>query len=84
MQNDTNTSLPSEQELNSKIWLTPDDLYNEFGITKRQQTTMRCKNYRKRTGIALPFTKFGKRVFYRRESIYNWLSENEIKGIKYE
>jgi hypothetical protein len=48
--------------LETKRWLSPDDLYAEFGISKSTQAKYRMKN-------KLPYTKFGGFVKYDRNKI---------------
>lgn len=59
-----------------KRWLNPDDLFQEFGISKSTQAKMRMH----RSGSGLPYTKFGKFIRYDRMLIDKWLEEHNVQG----
>ena len=53
-------------------WLTPDELEDKLGIKKSTQAKMRMKRL-------LPFSKFGKFVFYDRKKIDEILKNHSIE-----
>lgn len=62
--------------LKQKRWLSPDELFQEFGISKNTQAKMRMS---KRKGSRIPYSKIGnKYIFYDRLIIYQWLENNEV------
>jgi len=54
-----------------KEWLSPRDLENEFGIKISTQNKMRMAK-------KIPYSKFGKKVFYSRSKINTLLEECAI------
>jgi len=53
-------------------WLTPQDLENQLGIKKSTQAKLRMKRL-------LPFSKFGKFIFYDRNEIDKYLMSHKIE-----
>ena len=56
-------------------FLTPQDLFNEFGIPLQTQAKWRMK---RGNGIKLPYIKLGRRVLYSRKSIEALIYSLEI------
>ena len=56
-------------------FLTPQDLFNEFGIPLQTQAKWRMK---RGNGIKLPYIKLGRRVLYVRRSIEALIYSLEI------
>ena len=52
-------------------WMSPHDLDKEFGIKISTQNKMRMEK-------RLPFSKFGKKVFYSRAKINQLLLDSEV------
>ena len=59
-----------------KRWLNPDDMSQEFGISKSTQAKMRM--IRSRSG--LPYSKIGGYIRYDRNLINKWLEEHNVQG----
>ena len=55
--------------IEAKRWLSPDEFYEEFGISKSTQSKYRMAN-------KLPFTKFGNFVRYDRKKIDELFEEH--------
>ncbi len=55
--------------IEAKRWLSPDEFYEEFGISKSTQAKYRMNN-------KLPYTKFGGFVKYDREKIDELFEEH--------
>ena len=53
-------------------WLTPDDLEKELHIKKSTQAKLRMRRL-------LPFSKFGKFVYYNRQEIDQLLAKHKIE-----
>lgn len=64
------TPTPTTQ----KRWLTPDDLFNEYGFSKSNQDKLRMKR-------AIPFSKIGRYVRYDRIEIDKWIESNRVDVI---
>ena len=54
-----------------KEWLTPDDLFTEFKITKSTQAKMRMDR-------KIPYSKIGKYVRYKRERINKMFDDAKV------
>jgi excisionase family DNA binding protein len=52
-------------------WLTPQQLADEYGITKRNQERLRSEKL-------IPFSKVGRLIRYHRDSIDKWLTEHKV------
>ena len=60
-----------------KRWLSPDDFYKEFGISKSTQAKMRMKSNR----LKIPFSKIGgKFIKYDRLLIDKWFEDHNVQG----
>jgi len=57
-----------------KRWLRPDDLAEEFGISKNTQATLR-------SAAKIPYSKRGSLIFYDRTKIDAWLEDAVIIGL---
>lgn len=53
------------------LWMSPQGLYKEFGISTSTQNKLRMKK-------AIPFSKIGNKIFYHREKIDQWLKDAEV------
>ena len=62
-------------------WLSPSDLQEQYAISKPAQAILRLKKRQESDRYPLPFTKIGKRIFYKREQIENWLLANQNGNI---
>jgi len=62
--NNTNTS--------KKEWLTPDELFEEFQISKSTQAKFRMDR-------KIPFSKIGKYIRYSRTEINKWLESHKVE-----
>ena len=54
-----------------KLWLTPDDLQSEFGISKVRQGALRSQKM-------IPFSKRGRYIRYNRDLINKWFEESRV------
>ena len=54
-----------------KRWLSPQDLFTEFGISKSTQNKMRMDN-------KIPYSKVGRFIKYDREKIDKWFADAEV------
>ena len=56
-------------------WLTPDQLQEQYGISRTQQAKLRMRrNYRDGvTKYPIPFVKIGKHILYLKKDIEEWL-----------
>lgn len=62
-------------------WLSPNDLQEQYAISKPAQAILRLKKRQESDRFPLPFTKIGKRILYKREQIENWLLANQNGNI---
>ena len=58
-------------ENTAKEWISPQELVEEFGISKSTQAKMRMKK-------TIPYSKVGNFVRYSRTEIHKWLSEAKV------
>ena len=58
-----------------KRWLSPKDLYDEFGFSKSSQAKMRMTS----NSSTLPFSKVGKYIRYDRIEIDSWLESHRVQ-----
>lgn len=72
---DYESRYPSYQ----KTWLTPDDMFLEFGFSKSSQAKMRMVT----NSSTIPFSKIGRYIRYKREDINQWLENHQVKGVQY-
>jgi len=56
----------------SKRWLSPDDLFEEYGIGKSNQAKMRMRR-------KIPFCKVGRYIRYDRHEIDRWIESNKVE-----
>jgi len=54
------------------IWLTPEELYREYGFSLSTQAKYRQKR-------KIPFAKVGRYIRYNREAIDKWLESNSME-----
>lgn len=57
-----------------KRWLTPNDLFNEYGFSTSNQDKLRMKR-------KIPFCKIGRYVRYDRILIDKWIEDNKVEMI---
>lgn len=57
-------------------WLTPSDLFNEYGFSKSSQSKMRMAS----NSSTIPFSKIGNYIRYDRIKIDKWLEDHQIQG----
>ena len=55
-----------------KRWLTPKELFDEFGFGLSNQAKLRMKQL-------IPFSKVGRYIRYDRLEIDKWLENNKVK-----
>lgn len=55
-----------------KDWLTPEELYEEFGFSISTQAKYRQKK-------KIPHSKIGRYIRYNRKKINDWLLQNEVE-----
>lgn len=67
MKNDTQTNTP-------KRWLSPNDLFKEYGFSTSTQSKLRMNK-------KIPFSKVGNKILYCRFTIDNWLEDNKVNVI---
>lgn len=60
----------------AKRWLSPSELFEEYGFSQSSQSKMRQRN----SASTLPFSKVGKYIRYDRVAIDKWLEEHKIQG----
>lgn len=64
-----------------KRWLSPDDLFHQYGISKSTQAKMRML----KSDSGFPFSKIGaKYIRYDRVLIDKWLENHNIRGVQSE
>ncbi len=63
----------------SETFLTPAELFEQFGIPIQTQAKWRMKNNNK---IKIPFIKLGRRIVYKRSSIEEFLDSLEKNKVK--
>jgi len=56
-----------------KQWLTPQDLFEEFGFSLSTQGKYRMSR-------KIPFSKVGKYIRYSRTAINAWLEDNQVQA----
>lgn len=61
----------------AKRWLSPSELFEEFGISTSSQAKFRMKSHPSN----IPFSKIGKYIRYDRVAIDKWLEEHQIQGV---
>ena len=71
MNNDLMQELIKEVKKTQKLWLSPDDLQEEYGILKSTANKMRMAK-------TLPFHKIGKYVRYRRPDIDQMFEDAKV------
>ncbi len=54
-----------------KTWLSPKELYEEYGISITKQNRIRRER-------KIPFSKIGKAVMYKRVEIEAWLDDHKV------
>lgn len=69
--------LPSFRNL-SEEWMTPKQLEDELSISIPLQERMRMRRRQMQDPNPLPFSKFGKSIFYNRKRISEWLLAREV------
>ncbi len=57
-----------------KRWLTPKELYEEYGFSKSNQAKLRMKR-------AIPYSKIGSYIRYDRHEIDKWIETNGVEVI---
>lgn len=57
-----------------KEWLTPHDLFDEFGFSLSTQAKYRMDK-------KIPFSKIGKYIRYSRKAIDAWLEDHAVGGV---
>lgn len=55
------------------LWMSPQDLHKEFGISPSTQNKLRMKK-------TIPFSKIGNKIFYHRDKIDQWLKDAEVSA----
>ena len=62
-------------DIKNESWLTPEQLQNQYGISRTQQAKLRMRrNYRDgATKYPIPFVKIGKHILYLKADIEKWL-----------
>ena len=63
----------------NETFLTPSELFEQFGIPIQTQAKWRMKNNNK---IKIPFIKLGRRIVYKRSSIEEFLDSLEKNKVK--
>ena len=63
----------------NETFLTPAELFEQFGIPIQTQAKWRMKNNNK---IKIPFIKLGRRIVYKRSSIEEFLNSLEKNKVK--
>lgn len=58
-------------ENTTNLWMNPQDLHSEFGISTSTQNKLRMKK-------TIPFSKIGNKIFYSREKINAWIENAEV------
>ena len=64
----------NEQSKTPKRWLSPKDLFNEYGFGLDSQAKMRMTR-------KIPYSKIGKKILYCRLSIDSWIESNRVDTI---
>ena len=63
----------------TKMWLSPDDLEQEYGFSKSTQAKMRMSSSRS----TIPFCKIGgKYILYSREQINEWIKDHQVHQVQ--
>ena len=63
----------------NETFLTPAELFEQFGIPIQTQAKWRMKNNNK---IKIPFIKLGRRIVYKRSSLEEFLDSLEKNKVK--
>ena len=71
-------------DIKNESWLTPEQLQNQYGISRTQQAKLRMRrNYKDgATKYPIPFVKIGKHILYLKADIEEWLL-SQRKGAIY-
>lgn len=64
-----------QKTIASSVWITVDEFFNEYGISKQTQATMR---YRRE----IPYYKKGKFIRYKKSEIDEWFENFRVEPIK--
>lgn len=59
-------------KIKSEDWLTPEELFIEFGFSLSTQAKYRQKR-------KIPFSKIGRYIRYNRKKINEWLHNNHVE-----
>ena len=62
-------------DIKNESWLTPEQLQDQYGISRTQQAKLRMRrNYGNgATKYPIPFVKIGKHILYLKADIEKWL-----------
>lgn len=62
-------------DIKNESWLTPEQLQDQYGISRTQQAKLRMRrNYEgSATKYPIPFVKIGKHILYLKADIEKWL-----------
>jgi len=58
-----------------ELWMTPEELEKELGITISAQTRMRAER-------KIPFYKIGKFIKYNKQEISEWIKSHKVEVIE--
>lgn len=69
-------------DIKNESWLTPEQLQDQYGISRTQQAKLRMRrNYKDgATKYPIPFVKIGKHILYLKADIEKWLL-SQRKGV---
>ena len=65
-----------ELKKQSKVWLTPENVNDLFGISKSTQAKMRMAS----NNSTIPFSKVGGYIFYLKTDLDAWIAEHKVQG----
>ena len=63
-----------EERVKQKRWLTPNELFREYGFSESTQAMYRMDR-------KIPFSRIGKYIRYDRDEIDKWLEDNAVEVI---
>jgi len=64
-----------QKTIGSSVWITVDEFFNEYGISKQTQATMRHKR-------EIPYYKKGKFIRYKKVEIDEWFENFRVEPVK--
>lgn len=60
-----------DKQQQQPVWLTPKELFEEFGIALATQASYRMKKI-------IPYSKIGSKIFYKLSDIHRWIEDAKV------